>query len=296
MTAATAGRTAAAMVAFATNSLLCRAALGPGLVDAASFTGLRLASGAAVLALLVRREGSSREPHGGSWAAASALFAYAIAFSYAYDRIPASVGALVLFGAVQVTLVAWALAAGQRPRPVEWVGLAVAFCGFLVLTRPGLTAPDGLGVALMAAAGVCWGAYSVRGLVGTDPLRATAHNFARAVPFALLALLLAAGHLHASVRGLLLAAASGGLASALGYVVWYGALRGLRATQAAVVQLSVPVLAATGGILLLGESFTPRLAGSGAAILGGIALALQARRAGSPLSARSRGRSGARDA
>jgi drug/metabolite transporter (DMT)-like permease len=277
VTRRTAVLTAVTMAAFASNSLLCRAALGGGLLDAASFTTLRLVSGALVLGLLAR--GRSGSASGGGSGSAVALFAYAIGFSLAYLRIPAGTGALLLFGAVQVTMLATGLWAGERPRPREGAGLLVSLAGLVALTRPGLAQPDPFGAALMLAAGVAWGIYSLRGRGATDALASNAVNFARALPLALLgsgaALLLSPPHV--SPRGALLALASGALASGLGYALWYAAIRGLTATQAAIVQLSVPPLAAAGGVLLLGEALTLRLAVAGVAILGGIALAVSAR-------------------
>jgi len=264
--------TGAALIAFAANSLLCRAALGPGVIDAGSFTAVRLGSGAVVLALLARPRSADRA--GGSWASAAALFAYAIAFSFAYRLIPAGSGALILFGSVQATMIGRELGRGGRPHRREWLGLAVALAGLLALTRPGLHAPDPRGAALMAVAGVAWGAYSLRGRGATRPLAATADNFTRSVPLAILPLLLPLAPLRFSVTGVLLAVVSGGIASGLGYVAWYAALRELSASRAAIVQLAVPPLAALGGVLFLGETLEARLLLGGAAILGGIAIAL----------------------
>ncbi|HVR70000.1 MAG TPA: DMT family transporter [Vicinamibacteria bacterium] len=266
----------AALTGFAANSILCRMALQPRLADAASFTTIRLLSGALVLFVLCRAISDPARAPGsaGSWPSAAALFAYAAAFSFAYVRVGAGVGALLLFGAVQATMLAWALRRGERPGALEWIGLAVALGGLVALVLPGLGAPDPTGAALMFAAGVAWGVYSLRGRGTSDPLAATASNFARAVPFTLASSLLAAGHVRVTGEGALLAVASGALASGVGYSLWYAALRGLTATRAAIVQLSVPVLAATGGVLLLGERLSPRLVLAGAAILGGVALAM----------------------
>ncbi len=275
--------TALALVGFAANSLLCRAALAGGearSIDAASFTLVRLASGALVLALLVRvRAGPGGGRGHGSWAGALALFAYAAGFSLAYVRIGAGVGALLLFGCVQLTMLAAGLARGERPRALEWVGLAVALVGLGGLTLPGASAPAAGGALLMAGAGVAWGLYSLRGRGSTDPLAATAGNFLRSVPLALLLSLLAllfARTPHASGEGLALAAASGALASGLGYSLWYAALPSLSATRAAIVQLSVPVLAAAGAVLLLREPLTQRGVRGGAALLFGVLLSLRA--------------------
>ena len=274
----TAGLTVAALLGFAANSLLCRMALGPRLVDAATFTSIRILSGALMLLLLVRVAGTTREGApvmgAGSWTSAAALFGYAAAFSFAYLRIGAGMGALLLFGAVQATMLAWALREGERLRWNEAAGLLAALAGLVALVRPGMSAPDAAGALLMIGAGVAWGVYSLRGRGAARPLAMTASNFARAVPMALALSLAGLGFAHLSLRGSLLAVASGALSSGVGYSLWYAALRGLTATQASVVQLSVPVLAAAGGVAVLGEALTPRLLASGMAILGGVALAV----------------------
>ena len=264
----------AALVGFAANSLLCRAALGARSIDAASFTAIRIASGALVLLVLAGR----RAPRTGSWPSAAALFAYAAAFSFAYLRLTAATGALILFALVQATMIGVGIWRGERPRALEWLGLALAAGGLVALTLPGLAAPDPLGAALMAGAGVAWGIYSLRGRGATNPLAVTADNFARAVPFTallLVAIPLASGRI--TTRGALLAATSGALASGIGYSLWYAALPHLRATRAAIVQLSVPVLASLGAVVTLGESISLRLAGATAAILGGVLIAMLAR-------------------
>ena len=272
----TLGLAAAAMTAFAANSLLCRAALGRGLADAATFTTLRLASGAAVLLLLARARGAASPPR--DLRASTALFAYALGFSLAYARIPAALGALLLFGAVQVTMVGRGLAGGERPRVSEWAGLVLSLAGLLALTLPGARGGgDPAGALLMLGAGVAWGVYSLLGRTsGGDPLAANAARFAWAVPLALAASAVAApaSPPHVTAAGALLALASGGVASGLGYATWYAAVRRLTATRAALVQLSVPPLAAFGGVVVLGEPLSLRLVLAAAAILGGIALAV----------------------
>jgi drug/metabolite transporter (DMT)-like permease len=274
----TAALTVAALLGFAANSLLCRMALGPRLVDAATFTSIRIVSGALMLLFLVRAAGAARDGAPvmgvGSWTSAAALFGYAAAFSFAYLRIGAGMGALLLFGAVQATMLAWALREGERLRGNEAAGLLAALAGLVALVRPGMSAPDPAGALLMIGAGVAWGVYSLRGRGAARPLAMTASNFARAVPMALALSLACLGVAHLSLRGSLLAVASGALSSGVGYSLWYAALRGLTATQASVVQLSVPVLAAAGGVTLLGEALTPRLLACGMAILGGVALAV----------------------
>jgi drug/metabolite transporter (DMT)-like permease len=272
----TAALTGAAMIAFAANSLLCRAALAGGEADAASFTTLRLASGALALGALARARGSASPPSRLAWGSAVALFGYALLFSLAYLRIPAGAGALLLFAAVQLTMIGAGLRSGERPRALEWVGLAVSLAGLVLLTRPGLTGPDPTGAALMLGAGVAWGVYSLRGRGAVDAVAANASAFARAVPLGLATS--AAFGLLATTRltlaGVMLAIASGALTSGLGYAVWYAALRGLSATRAAIVQLSVPPLAAVGGVLALGEDLSLRLVLASVLILGGIALAI----------------------
>jgi drug/metabolite transporter (DMT)-like permease len=272
--------TAVALLGFAANSLLCRAALGGRLVDAATFTSIRLGSGALVLVALCRASGRPARSAAGDFASAAALFVYALAFSIAYLRIGAGVGALLLFGAVQTTMIGWALVRGERPAPVEWLGLSLAVAGLVVLVLPGLHAPDASGALLMAAAGVAWGVYSLRGRRAVAPLAATAGNFARAVPLALGASALAAATRGVSItgRGALLAAISGAVTSGLCYSVWYAVLPRLGATRAAIVQLTVPVLAALGGVAILGETLNTRIGVAGAAILGGVTLAVLRRR------------------
>lgn len=273
----TAGYAVLAVLAFAGNSLLCRAALGERAIDPGSFALIRLASGALVLLLLTNvagRPAGVRAPRGGSWLSAALLAAYAVPFSLAYLSLSAGTGALVLFGAVQLTMVLAGLWAGERLRPWQWVGCAVAFAGVVYLVSPGLAAPSMAGSALMGAAGIAWGAYSLRGRGVADPIAETTGNFARAVPFAAAVSVSALDQVRLSSAGIVLAVVSGALASGGGYVVWYTALRGLTATRAAVIQLSVPVIAAAGGVLLLGETLSARLGISACLVLGGIGLAL----------------------
>ncbi len=285
--------TTGALLAFAANSWLCRAALrGDRLgstIDPASFTALRIASGAVVLFLLcLARSPAPRSFRlGGSWGSALALCAYAIAFSFAYLELSAGVGALILFGAVQLTMFVGGFLSGQPPTALDGVGLTVACAGLVVLTLPGATAPAPLAALGMALAGIAWGLYSLRGRSErAAPLAVTAGNFARALPlalapvaaWALFAMALPGSSLHASARGAGLAALSGGLTSGVGYAVWYAALPGLRAVQAGLVQLAVPVLTAAGGVLLLSERVSARLVLAAALVLSGIALAVVAPR------------------
>jgi drug/metabolite transporter (DMT)-like permease len=263
--------TSLAMIAFASNSLLCRVALKHTGIDAASFTSIRLISGALVLWLIVAlRRGASI--HAGNWLSASALFMYAAAFSFAYVSLPAATGSLLLFGAVQTTMIGYGLWSGERLRGLQILGLVLAFGGLVGLLIPGLSAPPLFGSLLMLGAGVAWGVYSLRGRGAGDPTSVTAGNFLRAVPFAAVMSLLLLNRASLNTAGVLYAMASGGLASGIGYAIWYTALPGLKAAQAATVQLSVPVIAALGAILFLGESLSLRLVFASVAILGGIAL------------------------
>ena len=265
------------MLAFAGNSLLCRVALRDNGIDAASFTAIRLVSGALVLWLIVRLRTPRRAP-AGSWWSAMALFGYAAAFSYAYLTLSAATGALLLFGAVQATMIGYGLWTGHRLSARQWVGLLLAIGGLVGLLLPGLSAPPLLGSSLMLGAGVAWGIYSLRGRDGGDPTAVTAGNFIRAAPLALVLAALALPSLALDSAGVAYAIASGALASGVGYAIWYMALPGLQPASAASVQLSVPVVAAVGGILFLGELPTPRLFVASLAILGGIAMVIFSRR------------------
>jgi drug/metabolite transporter (DMT)-like permease len=269
--------TLVAMLAFAANSVLCRLALQDGAIDAASFTTIRLVSGALMLALLLGLRGAA-PGRSGNWGSALALFAYAAAFSFAYVSLPTGVGALLLFAAVQASMILTGLVRGERLRRLQTAGLALAFGGLVYLLLPGLTAPPLAGSLLMIGAGVSWGVYSLRGRGTRDPLAATGGNFLRTVPMAIALGVFAVGELRVGLAGVVYAVLSGAVASGAGYAIWYAALRGLSATSAATVQLSVPVIAAVGGVVLLGEALTLRLVLSSAAILGGVAAVLLARR------------------
>lgn len=265
------------MVAFAGNSLLCRIALREAHIDAASFTLIRLAAGAVTLWLIVRlRSGSLREH--GNWTSAFALFAYAAGFSFAYLTLPAAVGALLLFGAVQATMIGYGLWRGERLTAFQTGGLVLAGGGLVGLMMPGLSAPPLGGALLMVVAGAAWGVYSLRGRGIANATASTAGNFLRAVPFAVGVSLVMAGNAAMDAAGIAYAVASGAVASGLGYAVWYSVLPTLRATTAATVQLSVPVIAALGGAVFLGEAVTPRLILASLAVLGGIALVIAGRR------------------
>jgi drug/metabolite transporter (DMT)-like permease len=269
--------TTLALVAFAANSLLCRMALGARLIDAGAFTGIRVLSGALTLVpLALWRSSRVDVVRSGSWLSSLALFAYAIAFSFAYLSLSTATGALILFGAVQLTMIAAGVRAGERPRAIEWLGMALAGGGLGYLLLPGATAPSAGSAALMTLAGVAWGIYSLRGRGAERPLATTASNFVRAaLPGVLLALALRPS--APSARGVILAVISGAITSGVGYAIWYAALRGHSATSAAVVQLAVPMIAAAGGIALLDERATLRLAVATALTLGGIALAVLAK-------------------
>lgn len=264
------------LLAFAANSLLCRMALGGHLIDPVSFTALRLASGALALILIVRAMGEPARTQGaaGSWGSGFALFAYAIAFSLAYVSLDAGVGALILFGAVQLTMIGSALKSGEKLGTAQWVGSAAAFAGLVFLVMPGISAPDPLGALLMCGSGIAWGAYSIRGRGASAPIAMTAGNFTRSVPMAFAASVLAISAFHLEPYGFLLALISGIVTSGLGYVLWYKALSSLTTAQASVVQLTVPVIAAFGGVAFLSEEVSPRLVLASAVILGGVALAV----------------------
>jgi drug/metabolite transporter (DMT)-like permease len=300
-----------AMIAFASNSLLCRAALKETSIDAASFTFIRIFAGAVALWLILQtrrklivdrtasplverseavtsfpspqsspkgRGGpfSLREKVGmrtaGNWISALALFAYAAAFSFAYNSLSAGTGALLLFGAVQATMILWGFRNGERLHVIQIAGLVVAVAGLVMLVFPGLSAPPLIGSILMLGAGIAWGVYSLRGKAVRNVIASTAGNFLRAVPFAVLVSVIMLPKMHLDSLGVTYAVISGAITSGLGYVIWYAALAGLKAASAATVQLSVPVLAATGGILLLGEPITLRYVIASIAVLGGIFL------------------------
>jgi len=271
--------TALAMLAFAGNSILCRIALRDTTIDPASFTGLRILAGALTLWLLLRLS-RDRRSAGGDWLSALALFVYAASFSFAYINLDAGAGALLLFGAVQLSMLVWGLLSGERFSAGQIAGLLLALSGLLILLLPGSRAPALEGALLMLLSGVAWGIYSLRGRGASNPLAATAGNFIKAVPFAAVLCLVMLGQQQWDAPGVVYALLSGALASGVGYAIWYAALPGLAAVQAASVQLSVPLLTAIAGAALLGEALTPTLIISGAAILGGIAMVLGIRHRG----------------
>ena len=265
--------TSLAMIAFAGNSLLCRVALIHTSIDAASFTAIRLVSGAIMLLVVVQTR-SGTQIGRGNWMSAFALFSYAAGFSFAYVSLPAATGALLLFGAVQATMIGYGIWAGERLLKLQLLGLLLAFGGLVGLLLPGLSAPPLPGSILMLVSGVAWGIYSLRGKGVGDPTKVTAGNFLRAVPIAAVLSVLMLKSTSLDTAGFWYAVSSGALASGLGYAIWYTALPALKATNAATVQLSVPVIAALGGIVFLSEPITLRLALASVAILGGIALVI----------------------
>lgn len=271
--------TSLAMIAFAGNSLLCRIALKQTSIDAATFTTVRIASGAIALWLIVWLR--ARSTRGGSWPAATVLMAYAICFSLAYISLPAATGALLLFGAVQVTMIGYGLWSGERLRAIGVVGVVCAFGGLIVLVLPGVAAPSLIGSVLMLAAGVGWGVYSLLGKRATgDPTGTNAGNFLRAIPISCAFSACALPWMSIDGVGVTYAVASGAITSGIGYAIWYAALPALQATQAGIVQLSVPLLAALGGIVLLGEPVNIRIGIAAIAILGGIALVIVGKKRG----------------
>ena len=272
------------MLAFAANSLLCRMALGQELIDAATFTSVRVVSGAVMLSLIVLFRGRTHGPNTADWRSAAMLFTYMAFFSFAYLSLSAGTGALILFGAVQLTMFITALREGEYFSYISWAGLTLAILGLIYLVSPGLTAPDPVGALLMIIAGIAWGVYSLLGRSAADPLEATARNFVYSVPLVLIVSFIFISDYSSSSSGLALAAASGAITSGCGYVIWYAALRGLTATRAATVQLSVPVIAAFGGVLLLSEEITFRLLLASAATLGGVAIVLAQRATRAPRS------------
>lgn len=273
--------TAFALIAFALNSILCRLALGTQAIDAASFTTIRLISGATTLSIvLLFSENRGRQVKKGNWLSAFFLFAYAACFSFAYTNLTTATGALILFGTVQATMIIAALVSGERPKILEWFGLIFALGGLVYLVFPGLASPPLSGSLLMLAAGISWGFYTLRGKASENPLAETSGNFARAVPMIILASLPFVFQINLSFNGVILALLSGAIASGIGYSVWYAALKFHTATRAGVLQLCVPALAAIGGAMVLPETISTRLLLASSLILGGIALSIFGRKYG----------------
>ena len=267
---------ALALIGFAANSVLCRVALRQGLIDPAAFSAIRIAAGAAILLLIGARRRAA-VPIRRFFVTSSLLALYAVPFSFAYVSLSTGTGALILFGCVQITMLVGALRSGERILGAQWTGLAAALAGLIVLVLPTLSTPSLAAAILMAVAGVAWGFYSLRGRGAADPLAATAANFIGAVPLVLVAGVASRTTVHLSPRGIALSVASGALASGLGYVAWYAALRHLTGLQASAIQLCVPVLAALGGVVFLAESVSARLALATVLVVGGIALAIVGR-------------------
>ena len=274
--------TSMALIAFVANAIVCRAAIAGEDIDPASFATVRLASGALALWVLAAGRRSAPRTANGDWVGGACLAVFAVSFAFAYRFLTVSTGTLILFGTVQITMLLAARRAGERFAPLAWAGFSLAIAGLIYLLSPGLTAPPPAGAVLMAVAGVAWGFYSLRGRAVIDPLWASAGNFVRAFPLAACVSLFFVWHTHLSLRGVTLAVASGAIASGVGFAIWYAALRHLTAIRAATVQLTVPVIAAIAGVLLLAEPLTWRMPLAAIAILGGIGLVLSHRASANP--------------
>ena len=273
-----------ALFAFAANSVFCRLALGDEAIDATSFTSVRLFSGIIILFILMQFTSHVSKPQSslkanakGSWLAAIMLFTYAVTFSFGYISLDTGTGALILFGAVQITMILFNVISGSRLHYSEWLGLTCAFIGFVYLILPSITTPSLTGFILMSVSGMAWAFYTLLGRKSKNALSDTAFNFLRTSPFILILVLLSFNNLHISSNGFLLAVLSGAIASGIGYFVWYIALSGLSVTQAAVLQLFVPIIAALGGVVFTSESITLRLIESSILVLGGILLVILGR-------------------
>ena len=270
--------TTLALIAFAANSVLCRLALGKDLIDAGTFTAVRLLSGVLVLTLLVYLQHKpSENTLNGNWTSSVMLFVYAAAFSYAYISLDTGTGALILFGAVQITMILWTIVSGKRLQLLEWVGLGLALAGFIYLMLPSANTPSLFGFALMVVSGVAWGIYTIQGQHSNSPMRDTANNFIRTIPFVIILFLVSLPTGDYRYEGVLYAVLSGSLASGVGYTMWYMVLRDLQTMQAAVLQLLVPVIAALGGVIFVSEPLTQRLIFSALMILGGILMVIKAK-------------------
>ena len=266
------------LIAFAANSVLCRLALGEKTIDASSFTVIRLLSGAVVLLIILKMNRiKNSSPIKGNWLASLMLFLYAVTFSFAYITLDTGTGAIILFGSVQITMILLSLISGNRLLITEWVGVSIAFIGFVYLVSPGVTSPSIMGFSFMTVAGMAWGIYTLKGRDSLNPLTDTAYNFFHTIPFVMVLAVISVQSTYYTTDGILLAALSGGIASGIGYTIWYVALGGLSAIQAAVVQLLVPIIAALGGVIFLSEKITLRLTLSGIMILGGILMVVWGR-------------------
>lgn len=273
-----------ALFAFAANSVLCRLALGTNAIDATSFTTIRLLSGIAILFVLIQLTRLIQKPtkdlklqSKGSWLSAAMLFIYAVAFSFGYISLDTGTGALILFGAVQITMILSNVVSGNKLHLSEWLGLALAFTGFVYLIMPSVTTPSLTGFVLMSISGMAWAFYTLLGRKSKNALNDTAFNFLRTVPFIFILMVFSLDSLHVSSSGIMLAILSGAIASGVGYFVWYIALAGLSVTQAAVLQLFVPIIAALGGVIFTSELITVRLIESSALVLGGILMVILGR-------------------
>jgi drug/metabolite transporter (DMT)-like permease len=267
------------LVAFAANSLFCRMALGGELIDPLSFTTIRLVSGTLLLILISGFVGESNSvlEKKNSWDSGAALFVYAAAFSLAYISLDTGIGALILFGAVQITMIGAGIRSGERPSPIQWLGLIIALAGLVYLVLPGISAPDPLGALLMICSGIAWGIYSIRGKGTITPILSTTANFSRAASLAIISSIIAFSFFYAETVGVILAIISGTVTSAIGYILWYKALAGLTTTVASIVQLLVPALASFGGIIVLDEYLSLRLILASILILGGVGIVISKR-------------------
>jgi drug/metabolite transporter (DMT)-like permease len=274
--------TGLALIAFAANSVLCRLALGESAIDASTFTIVRLLAGAIVLTVImsiskIKSNSNTNSSTKGSWPASTALFIYGLTFSFAYVTLDTATGALILFGSVQITMILMSIFSGNRLHISEWFGMAIAFTGFVYRILPGVTTPSVIGFLLMTVSGIAWGIYTLKGRGSKNPIMDTAFNFLRTMPFVIILAIVTFKYAHYSSEGILLAVLSGSIASGIGYMIWYSALSGLSVTQAAVLQLLVPVIAAVGGIIFVSESISFRLTVSSAMILGGILMVVLGR-------------------
>ncbi|WP_444997824.1 DMT family transporter [Aliikangiella sp. IMCC44359] len=262
--------TALALVAFAANSILCRLALGANNIDPASFTVIRLLAGTFILMLIVSVKYYGKYSSKGSWSSGFMLFIYAVCFSFAYVTLDTATGALILFATVQITMILFSLFSGNRLLLSEWCGVLLAFIGFVYLFLPEIRTPSVIGFLLMSISGVAWGIYSINGKKSQFPLADTAYNFFRTIPLVIILSFLFFNQAQLSINGVIYAVLSGAIASGVGYAIWYTALIALTTTQAAVVQLFVPVIAALGGVVFVDEDITLHLLTSSTMILGGI--------------------------
>lgn len=276
--------TCLALIALSANSVLCRLALENDAIDASSFTVLRLLSGAIVLLIIISTTRNTAVTSSrGSWSASFMLFLYAITFSYAYISLDTGTGALILFGSVHITMILLSHISGTRLHITEWFGVIIAFAGFIYLILPGITTPSFIGFLLMTVAGIAWGIYTLKGHGSKSPLMDTAYNFFRTIPFVVLLAISTFNNINYTSEGILLALLSGGITSGIGYTIWYIVLGGLSSTQAAALQLTIPVIAAIGGVIFVSEAITFRLIISATMVLGGILIVVLGKYYSTPL-------------